>query len=175
MIGKKSLAGIFFDRLNMVMAWIAAFMVIFMMFAISYTVVARYLWGQTVPWVVEVSSYLMLYITFLGTAWLQRQNGHVEVDLVLSNMKPRTAAGFRAVTSIAGALVSLVLAWQGSVVTIDYFQREVTVMGILNAPQWMLLAVIPLGGFLLFVSFIVRVWTLTSFVVGGPAVVNSKT
>ena len=163
---KKSLVSIFFDRLNTAMAWIAALMVIFMMFAISYAVAARYLWGQSVPWVIEVSSYLMLYITFLGTAWLLRQNGHVEVDLVLSNLKPRTAAGFRAVTSIAGALVSLVLAWQGAVVAIDYFQRDVTVMGILNTPQWLLLGVIPLGGFLLFIVFIGRIWTLARFAIG---------
>lgn len=155
------------DRLNAVMAWIAALMVIFMMFAISYAVVARYFWGQSVPWVIEVSSYLMLYITFLGTAWLLSQNGHVEVDLVLNNLKPRTAAGFRAVTSIAGALVSLVLAWQGAVVTIDYFQRDVTVMGILNTPEWMLLGVIPLGGFLLFIVFLVRIWTLVRFAIAG--------
>lgn len=163
---KKSLCNVFLDRVNATMAWIAALMVIFMMFAISYAVLARYLWGQSVPWVVEVSSYLMLYITFLGTAWLLSQNGHVEVDLVLGNLKPRTAAGFRAVTSIAGALVSLVLAWQGTQVTIDYFQREVMVMGILNTPQWLLLAVIPLGGILLFVVFIVRIWTLTRFAIG---------
>ncbi|MBN1548851.1 MAG: TRAP transporter small permease [Syntrophaceae bacterium] len=163
---KKSLMSVLFDWLNTAMAWIAALMVIFMMFAISYDAVARYFWGQSLPWVVEVSSYLMLYITFLGTAWLLREKGHVEVDLVLSNLKPRTAAGLRAVTSIVGALVSLVLAWQGSVVTIDYYQRDVTVIGILNTPQWMLLTVIPLGGFLLFIVFIGRIWTLARFAIG---------
>lgn len=162
---KKSLVSLIFDRLNTAIAWIGALMIIFMMFAISYAAIARYLWEQPVPWVVEVSSYLMLYITFLGTAWLLRQNGHVEVDLVLSNLRPRTAAGFRMVTSIAGGLVSLVLAWQGSMVTIDYFQRDVTVMGVLNTPQWMLVGVIPLGGFLLFVVFIARIWTLAHFVI----------
>ncbi|HQA83566.1 MAG TPA: TRAP transporter small permease [Syntrophales bacterium] len=167
MMKKKGPAGIFLDRLNTAVAWIAAFMVIFMMFAISCAVAARYLWGQSVPWVVEISSYLMLYITFLGTAWLLRQNGHVEVDLILNNLKPRTAAGFRAVTSVAGALVSLVLAWQGAVVTIDYFEREVTVMGILDTPQWMLVGVIPLGGFLLFIVFVARIWVLARFVMGG--------
>jgi len=163
---KRSPVIVLLDRLNAAMAWIAALMVLFMMLAISYAVAARYLWGESLPWVVEVSSYLMLYITFLGTAWLLRQNGHVEVDLVLSNLKPRTAAGFRAVSSIFGALVSLVLAWQGSVVTIDYFQRDVTAMGILNTPQWLLLAVMPLGGFLLFIVFIGRIWTLLRFAIG---------
>ena len=164
---KRSPVIVLLDRLNVAMAWIAALMVLFMMLAISYAVAARYLWGESLPWVVEVSSYLMLYITFLGTAWLLRQNGHVEVDLVLSNLKPRTAAGFRAVTSVAGALVSLVLAWQGAVVTIDYFEREVTVMGILDTPQWMLVGVIPLGGFLLFIVFVARIWVLARFVMGG--------
>ena len=78
------------DRLNSAMAWSAAVAILFMMFAISYAVMMRYVWNKPVPWIVEISSYLMLYITFLGTAWLQRKGGHVEVDLFTGRLKPRT-------------------------------------------------------------------------------------
>ena len=49
------------------MAWVAATCILFMMLAICYSVILRYFWNKPVPWIVEVSSYLMLYITFLGT------------------------------------------------------------------------------------------------------------
>jgi len=40
-------------------------------------------------------------------------------------------------------------------------------MGILDTPQWMLVGVIPLGGFLLFIVFVARIWVLARFVMGG--------
>jgi len=154
------------DLIHRIMAWLAAASIIFMMLAISYSVIMRYVWAKPVPWIVEVTSYLMLYITFLGTAWLQRQGGHVEVDLFLGNMTPRRRASFKAITYIGGALVGFVLAWKGSLITIDYFHRGVTVIGILNTPQFLLTAIIPVGGFLLLVEFLLQIWRFASTAVG---------
>jgi TRAP-type C4-dicarboxylate transport system permease small subunit len=158
MIEKKSKLGRFLDRLNNTMAWIGAALVIFMMLAISYSVMTRYLLNKPVAWIVEISSYLMLYITFLGTAWLLRRDGHVEIDLFTSHLNPKKKAIFKAVTSLGGAAVGFILAWKGTLVTIDYFKRGVTVMGILNTPQFLLMAIIPVGGFLLMVEFVLQVF-----------------
>lgn len=143
--------------INDVMAGIGAAMVIFMMLAISYSVVMRYLLNKPVAWIVEISSYLMLYITFLGTAWLLRHDGHVEIDLFTSHLSPKKKAIFKAMTSLGGVVVGFILAWKGALVTIDYFKRGVTVMGILNTPQFLLMAIIPVGGFLLMVEFIQKI------------------
>jgi C4-dicarboxylate transporter DctQ subunit len=146
------------ERINNAMAWIAALAIIFMMFAISYAVMMRYIWNKPVPWIVEISSYLMLYITFLGTAWLQHKGGHVEVDLFIGRLKPRSRAVLKAVTSLGGALVGFILAWKGALVTVDYFQRDVTVIGILNTPQFLLMGIIPIGGLPLLVEFLLQAW-----------------
>jgi C4-dicarboxylate transporter DctQ subunit len=163
---EKGKLGRCLDLIHHAMAWTAAACIIFMMFAICYSVFMRYLWGKPVPWVLEISSYLMLYITFLGTAWLQRQEGHVEVDLFLGNAKPRTRAGFKAITYFGGAAVGFILAWRGSLVTIDYFRRGVTLMGILDTPQFLLIAIIPIGGLLLLVEFILQIWRFSLVAAG---------
>ncbi|MBM4350404.1 MAG: TRAP transporter small permease [Deltaproteobacteria bacterium] len=142
--------------IHRMMAIIAAMMVIFLMLAISYSVMVRYFLNRPVAWIVEISSYLMLYITFLGTAWLLRRDGHVEIDLFTSHLSPKTKAVFKSLTSIGGAVVGFILAWKGALVTLDYFRRGVTPMGILNTPQFLLMAIIPVGGFLLMVEFILR-------------------
>ena len=143
-------------RVNGAMAILGAIAILFMMLAICCAVILRYLWNRPLAWVVEISSYLMLYITFLGTAWLQRKEGHVEVDLFLVQAKPKTRAFLKGITSLGGAVVTAVLAWKGSLVTIDYFERGVTVMGILNTPQYLLVGIIPIGGFLLGIEFTLR-------------------
>ena len=146
------------DVINRAMAWLAALAIIFMMLAISYAVTMRYVWNKPVPWIVEISSYLMLYITFLGTAWLQHKGGHVEVDLFTGRLHPRIRAGFKTITSLGGAVVGFVLAWNGALVTADYFQRDVIVIGILNTPQFLLMGIIPIGGFLVLVEFLLQAW-----------------
>jgi len=143
--------------INDVMAGIGAILVIFMMLAISYAVLMRFIWNRPIPWVVEISSYLMLYITFLGTAWLLRRDGHVEIDLFTSHLDPKRRSLLRAITSVGGVVVGFILAWKGALVTLDYFRRGVTVMGILNTPQFLLMAIIPIGGFLLMIEFILRI------------------
>jgi TRAP-type C4-dicarboxylate transport system permease small subunit len=144
------------EVVNTLMAVVAAAMIIFMMFAICYAVLTRFLWNQPIPWVVEISSYLMLYITFLGVAWLQGKNGHVRIDLFTSKVGPRTTALLDVFTSLGGLAVGLVLAWKGTAVTIDYFQRDVIVIGILNTPQFLLMGIIPIGGAFLVLEFILR-------------------
>jgi TRAP-type C4-dicarboxylate transport system permease small subunit len=158
MVSKMGKLHRFLDLINSVMAGIAATMVIFMMLAISYSVVMRYLFNRPIAWIVEISSYLMLYITFLGTAWLLRRDGHVEIDLFTVMMKPRTKAKLKAILSIGGAVVGFILAWKGALITIDYFKRGVMAMDILNTPQFLLMAIIPIGGFLLMVEFILRIF-----------------
>ena len=155
------------DRLlalvNRAMAFLAALAILFMMLAISYSVILRYVWDKPVAWVIEISSYLKLYITFLGTAWLLQQDGHVEVDLFLGSAKPRTRAAFKAITFLGGVLVALILTWKGALVTIDYFKRDVLVLGILNTPQFLLIGIIPIGGILLLIGFILKIWNFVTF------------
>lgn len=146
------------DLINTIMAVTAAILIIFMMLSICYSVLMRFIWNEPVPWVVEISSYLMLYITFLCMAWLQGKDGHVRIDLFTSEMGPRTKASFDVFTSIGGAVVGFILAWKGALVTLDYFRRDVTVIGILNTPQFLLMGIIPIGGALLLVEFILRTW-----------------
>jgi TRAP-type C4-dicarboxylate transport system permease small subunit len=157
-VGKEGKLDRVLDLLNGVMAGIAATMVLFMMLAISYSVMMRYLFNRPIAWIVEVSSYLMLYITFLGTAWLLRREGHVEIDLFTGHLTPKQRAILRSMTSVGGATVGFVLTWKGVLITIDYFGRGVMAMDILNTPQYLLMAIIPIGGFLLMIEFILRIF-----------------
>ena len=63
-----------------------------------------------------------------------------------SELGPEARAGLKVFTSLGGAVVGFILAWKGIMVTLDYFRRGVTVIGILNTPQFLLMAIIPIGG-----------------------------
>lgn len=148
----------YLELINVLLAWLAGAIVVLVMLAICYAVFMRYAFRQPLASIVEISSYAMLYITFLGTAWLLRQDGHVQVDLILGKLNPKARSVMDVITSLFGLAVALILTWQGLAVTVDNFRRQVTVANVLNTPQFLLIGVIPLGGALLTLEFIRRAW-----------------
>ena len=147
-----------FDRTLDLLAVLAGTLLIFTMLAISYDVVFRYFLNRPLGWVVEISEYVLLYITFLGTAWLLRREGHVKIDIVFNRLSSRNQSLLNIVTSIIAAIACLALAWWGVDVTLDNFQRNLVIRETLDVPKFILIAVIPLGSFLLFAQFLRRAY-----------------
>lgn len=136
-----------------IMAFAAGVTVIFIMFAISYGVIARKFFSSPVPWVIEISSYALLYITFLGMPWVLRKSGHVRVDLLYGLLNGRRKNILNLAASVLGAVTSLILFIYGLTVTADNWSRNILVMNTLAVPKFVLLAVIPLGSLLLLIEF----------------------
>jgi TRAP-type C4-dicarboxylate transport system permease small subunit len=75
-----SKAGIIFDKVLNIFAFLAGLMVIFMVLAIPYSVIMRYFFLKPPEWVIQTCEYMLLWLTFLASAWLLRDEGHVSVD-----------------------------------------------------------------------------------------------
>lgn len=145
-----------FDRVLEFLVFLAAFLLAFLMLSVCGGVVMRYFLHRPLFWVLDISEVILLYITFLGTAWVLKQEGHVKVEIVISRLKPRVQAIFGILSSIIGIVISGVLVWYGSQVTRDYFLRGILEPTVLELPVAPILAIIPLGSVLLFVQFLRR-------------------
>ena len=102
-------AGRIFDITINVFAVLGGVLIVFVFAAVLYEVVNRYFFGRAVLWTYEVVEFTLLYITFLATAWLLREEAHVKVDLVLHKMKPKTQAMLNIITSIICAIAFLII------------------------------------------------------------------
>jgi TRAP-type C4-dicarboxylate transport system permease small subunit len=139
------------------MAATAGVLLIFIMLAITYSVIMRAFFNTPVPWIMEISTYGLLYLTFLGAPWLLMQEGHVKVDLLLRKMAVKNQKIFDMITSITGFVICSTIFWYGIKVTLDNYQRNITVINMLATPKFILLAVIPLGGFFMMILFLQRI------------------
>ena len=142
-----------FDRTNDVFALLAIAFLVFMMLIINGEVITRVSLGGSLKWVIEVTEYSMVYMVFLATAWLLRSDGHVKVELLLNVLKPRNHTLVNTITSVAAAIACLVVAFYSAQFTWDNFQDHTTVTSLLRPPKWTILAIIPVGCFLLFIQF----------------------
>jgi TRAP-type C4-dicarboxylate transport system permease small subunit len=153
-ISKKFWDG--FDRLLKLLANAGMVLLFLLMLSVCWEVFSRYYLGRGTAWVIEFSEYSIFFMTFMGTAWLLRKDGHVEMDIVVKALQAKTQQALKATTSIVCALVCLLLTWSGAEVSLDYLQRDLHRPTLLAPPYFPLFAVIPTGFFLLSIQFMRR-------------------
>ncbi|MCW5774206.1 MAG: TRAP transporter small permease [Rhodospirillaceae bacterium] len=135
-------------------ALVATLIFVAMMLVVCSEVLLRYGFNSPISWVVEISEYALLWITFLGAAWVLRADGHVRVDIVLQFLSPNALRACGMITAAFGALTTAVICGFGIHATWSaYVQGAFKPTGT-DVPTWMIIIVIPLGALLLFFRFL---------------------
>lgn len=138
-----------FDILLNAMASISGGILLFMMLLVCYDVVMRYLFRNPTGWAIEVCEYLLVYLTFLGSPWLLREKGHVNVDILTLFFPKNVIRKFNIFTSLIVTISTCILAVFCAGATWDFYQRGIIMFKMLTVPKWTLLWVIPFGCFCL--------------------------
>jgi len=149
-------AGTIFDYITKSLTWLACALILFATLIVSIDVVMRYFFNHPIGWSLEICEYILLYIVFLGAAWILKEEGHIKIGLVVDRLSPKTQAMTDVTTSIWGFIVCIVLAIYGTEVTWEYFQRGVPTLQYLHAPEFLVLMIIPIGSYLLSIQFLRR-------------------
>ena len=150
-----------FDRFLDVTAYIAFGLLIFSWFSVCAEVIFRYFLRQPIIWVVEVTEYIIVQITFLGAAWLLRRDGHVVVDVVTSRFNKKNQSFILMITSFICVVMFVVITWWGAVATWGAYSENLHIPKQLGMPKFLVMLVIPLGSLLLAGQFFRR--TRTAF------------
>jgi C4-dicarboxylate transporter DctQ subunit len=116
----------------------------------------RFFFNKPLMWSIEITEYCLIWITFLGTAWVLRREGHVMVDVIVSRIPTTSRHLLNAILSIIGILMCLLLTWYGAKVTLDFLQLGRPMSTILMPQTWILYIIVPIGSLLLTVQFIRR-------------------
>ena len=141
------------DRVFNVMAVLSGLLLLFMTFSISYSIFARLVGIAEPIWTVQFNEYALLWMTFLGSAWVLSRRKHVSMDVVTSRLKPPALGIMDRIHGLMGIGVCGVLFWYGAAVTWDQFQRGVTEVQAVDVPKFLILMVIPFGFLTLGVQF----------------------
>ena len=103
---------------------------------ISYGVLAREVFKLSDVWVTDVTTYLMGYMTFVGTATLAWQNRHLKVDVLDHYLKPRARRVLGVISCSIVTCVSLVLLWLTANFWFDAWDSNERSWGMLSIPLW---------------------------------------
>jgi TRAP-type C4-dicarboxylate transport system permease small subunit len=142
-----------FDWCLYVLALVSASIVVFVTLAISCDVVARYLLRSSMAWVFNVSQHLLAYLVFFAAAWVLREGGHVKIDLIEVRLRQRRGDFLHLIQSFLSMVACAVLFWSGAKAVLLSFRWGTILPGPPPVHEYILLAVIPFGSFLLTVQF----------------------
>jgi len=145
-----------FDRVLDVGAALAAALLLAVMLATTIKVIFRYVLHEGLIGIDQISGTLLLYITFLGAAWVLRREEHVTIDLLVTGRSPKVRRRLHVISSSMGALVCLVLTVSGTLEVIGSWQKGILVPAELEIPRAINLVVIPLGSLCLCLQFVRR-------------------
>jgi C4-dicarboxylate transporter, DctQ subunit len=157
---KQKKSGKIFDRILDSGAVIAAAMILFAMLAVCVAIGSRAIVGNALTWVGDTCSILLLYITFLGAAWVLRLDEHVRIDTLLNKMNSRQQALMNIITSILGVLMFAAVTVYSALATLTAYREHLWMSTTLQTPKWVILIVIPVGSLLLLIQFVRRVYIL---------------
>jgi TRAP-type C4-dicarboxylate transport system permease small subunit len=143
------------EKFENILAGLSMMILSLIILSVCLEIIMRYFLNRPLIWVVEMTEYGLLYVSFCGAAWLLRQGGHVQVDVVVNLMNQRWRQRCAVFSSAMGLIVSLVLTVFGSIVTYDQLVRGIYKPTVLEFPTGIVLAAVPLGSFFLSVRFLI--------------------
>jgi len=141
-----------FDRILSILATLCSVLLFFMMLIVCYEVVMRYFFNSPTSWVVDISSFILLFFPFLVGAWIFKRDEHVRMDLLLTHLSPNRQATLNTITYFVAAAVSLTLTYYGFTAAHELYEMGYRTETNLIIPKWPILAVIPVGFFFLFLQ-----------------------
>lgn len=141
-------SGMAFDRLNSVLAAVAAVILTVVVVAVSYDVFVRHCFGHSIQGLIELTEYSLVYIPFLGAAWLLKSDEHIKLEMVLDRLGIRARSVLNALTSLLSGGAWLIVAYYGVRVTWEFYVTGRTMASILELPKWPLYVIIPIGSLL---------------------------
>lgn len=142
------------DKVCSFLSVVAGLILVFITLSIGYSILTRAIGIRGIIWVVQFNEYALLWMTFLGTAWLLHRNKHVSVTLILQRLSDGQKRVFYVIHALMGMALCAALCWFTALTALEKIQRNVIDVQAVDLPIGYVLAVIPVGFFLLFLQFI---------------------
>ena len=128
---------------------VLALLAVFAMLAsVNFEVIGRSFFGHATIWVTEVTTYLVVVITFAGAAFVAGRDANVRVDLLLNRLSPALRETVSKALAWISVFIALVVLWKVTGFWAENYESGARSWSLLNTPLWIpqLSAVIGLTG-----------------------------
>jgi TRAP-type C4-dicarboxylate transport system permease small subunit len=143
---------VIFDRTITIMMIVSGVLILLDALFVTIDVLMRYAFSITYIGIFELTEYSLLWMTFMGAAYIMRNNGHVRVDAVINLLNPKNGAIMNMIASVISLFILMVVTFYSTKLTLHDFRTGFTLSGILKPVKWPIEIIIPIGFFMLFLQ-----------------------
>ena len=136
---------------------IAALSIVAAALVVTEGIITRKVLGFSAIWQIEASVFLLIFATFVGAPFVQKNEHHLNVDLVLIYLSPKTREIVLIVVSIITCLLAGLLAWFGWPMWWEAVIRNDHSYSLWSPPLWIPYFFIPFGMSLLLFQYSVQI------------------
>ncbi|MBU0734708.1 MAG: TRAP transporter small permease [Proteobacteria bacterium] len=145
------------EGLTHVTGWIAALSLVAAAIIVTEGVIVRKVFGISTIWQIEASVYLLIFTVFTGSAFVQKSEHHLNVDLVVIHLSPKTREVTLIIVSIISCIIAAVLAWYAWPMWWETVVNNEHSESLWGPPLWIPYLFLPLGMTLLFLQYILYI------------------
>lgn len=155
-IARKGPAAVI-NALSYVTGGVAALALLSAALIVTEGVIVRKVLGVSTIWQIEASVYLLMYACFVGAAFAQMHEHHLNVDLVIVHLSPRAREITLIAVSVVSCAICLMIAVYAWPMWWEAWVRNDHSESLWGPPLWIPYFFIPFGMSLLFLQYLVHI------------------
>jgi TRAP-type C4-dicarboxylate transport system permease small subunit len=145
------------DGLTYLSGWTAALCLVGAALVVTEAVIVRKILGISTIWQIEASVFMLIFTVFAGAPFVQKNEHHLNVDLLIIHLSPKTRQITLIIVSIVTCILAGILAWYAWPMWWEAVVNNEHSESLWGPPLWIPYFFLPLGMTLLFLQYIVYI------------------
>lgn len=155
------------DRFVAACAAFVGVLILLTMVLVTADVAGRYFFSKPIGWVFEVTEHILVFVPFLGMAYLVRLGAHVRIEIVVQALPQQWQRWAGVLANVLSAAACGIATWYAFATAIDHFARNIFTYGIYPVPKYLLIGVMAIGLAMTTIEFLRKVFEAPGASTGG--------
>ena len=146
------------DRITDIFGMIGIFLIIGLCCLMLFEIINRNFLHLRIDWTIEMTEYMLAFITFCGAGWLLKEDSHIKFDLVTERLSSKYQKATNFLSSTFGFLITATLAFFGFYKVAGLLSAGTVTETVLELPQALLISIVPIGMLIASMQFFFRIY-----------------
>lgn len=142
----------FLSKINYCAAYLSGIIIFGLVLYNSYATCSRYFFNSPPAGSMEISTFMLPVLVFLGLSFVHERRRHIAVDVLVSHLTDRQRAFFSIFANVIVVLCVAVLVWKGTELAFEKLHESSS--SEIMLPLFPFYIFLPLGSLLLFLQTI---------------------
>ena len=139
---------------------VSAIIMLFITLLITAEILNRLIFNQSFQFIMQFSGYSLFIVTFLGAAYVLRDDSHITIDFVVERLPEKVRKINKIIMYIIGCGLCIFLLLQTWNYTADAWAKGMSTDYPIRVPLAYLLVLMPIGWLFMAIEFLVQVGRL---------------